>query len=173
MSDWFMITVVGEDRAGIVARLTDVLLQGQCNLGEASMIRLSGNFTIMLMAQCAGDQQQLVDMLTPVVDDLALRLHVDHIEPHLHAQCTPDARITVHGADRVGIVAQVTRALADAGLHILDLQSDVAGDPSAPIYIMRIEGQALQGLAALDKAVQALTQQGVHAELEPIELLIG
>ena len=38
---WLMLTVVGTDRAGIVARLTDALYRGGCNLGEASMARLA------------------------------------------------------------------------------------------------------------------------------------
>ncbi len=44
-----MLTLVGTDRPGIVAALTETLFRASCNLGEASMARLSGNFTIMLM----------------------------------------------------------------------------------------------------------------------------
>lgn len=47
MKRWHMLTVVGRDRAGIVAALTDTLYRGGANLGEASMTRLGGNFTIM------------------------------------------------------------------------------------------------------------------------------
>ena len=44
------------------------------------------------------------------------------------------------GADRAGIVAQVTGQAAAAGLNILDLESDVGGTESHPIYILQIEG---------------------------------
>ncbi|CAK0777283.1 hypothetical protein CCP3SC15_5790004 [Gammaproteobacteria bacterium] len=47
MKQWYMLTVVGQDRPGIVALLTASLYEGGCNLGEASMIRLGGNFTII------------------------------------------------------------------------------------------------------------------------------
>ncbi|MEW8430322.1 MAG: amino acid-binding protein, partial [gamma proteobacterium symbiont of Ctena orbiculata] len=42
--NWQMLTLVGEDQPGIVARVTDALYRGGCTLGETSMIRLGGNF---------------------------------------------------------------------------------------------------------------------------------
>jgi len=51
MDKWYMLTVVGEDRPGIVAKLTHALFEGGCDLGEASMMRLGGSFTIMLMVK--------------------------------------------------------------------------------------------------------------------------
>ena len=38
---WFMLTLVGEDRPGIVAHLSAALFDGGCNLGEATMMRRS------------------------------------------------------------------------------------------------------------------------------------
>ena len=35
--------------------VTRALFEGGCNLGEASMIRLGANFTIMLMVSYSGD----------------------------------------------------------------------------------------------------------------------
>ncbi len=48
-NNWYMLTAVGEDRAGIVAGVTKALFEGGCNLGDASMMRLGGSFSIMLM----------------------------------------------------------------------------------------------------------------------------
>ncbi|NIQ01387.1 MAG: amino acid-binding protein, partial [Nitrospinaceae bacterium] len=50
-----MLTLVGKDRPGIVARISEALFQGGCYLGEASMARLGGNFSIMLMVRSAGE----------------------------------------------------------------------------------------------------------------------
>ena len=55
MKKWFMLILVGKDQPGIVAQITRALYEGECNLGEASMVRLGGNFTVMLMVQSAGD----------------------------------------------------------------------------------------------------------------------
>lgn len=173
MSHWYMLTLVGQDRPGIVARLTHALFEGGCNLGEASMMRLGGNFTIMLMVQHDSTAKALSALVEPVAESLDLHLHVDRIEGHLHKRIEPDVRITVHGADRAGIVAQVTGALAEAGLNILDLESDVAGSPEKPIYILHIEGVARDGVEALRLALAAVADKGIEANIQAIDTMIG
>ncbi|MDT8404593.1 glycine cleavage system protein R [Sulfuriflexus sp.] len=173
MDHWYMLTLVGEDRPGIVAKLTHALFEGGCNLGEASMMRLGGNFTIMLMVGFDGRGKQLTDLVNPVAESLGLHLHVDAIKGELHKHLEPDVRITVYGADRPGIVSEVTGALAEAGLHILDLESDVAGSEDAPIYIMHIEGHAGEGVGSLRAALDVVKTRGVEASLSEIDTLIG
>lgn len=173
MRKWYMLTVVGEDRPGIVARLTHALYEGGANLGEASMLRLGGNFTIMLMVDYAGTAGELHGLIEPVLESLGLRWHIDPIEGRLHAHTVPDVRVTVFGADRAGIVAHVTGALAEAGLNILGLESDVGGTEQQPIYIMHIEGSAAEGVDALRSALAALDEQGMQVTVEPIDTLIG
>lgn len=138
------------------------------------MMRLGGNFTIMLMVKFAGTQKALAEILESEVDSLGLHMHIDKIEAHLHAHLQPDVRISVYGADKMGIVARVTSALAETGLHILDLESDVAGEMDKPIYVMHIEGHAAEGVEALRAALDVVKKEaGIEAQLEPIETMIG
>ncbi len=175
MSDkkWFMLTVVGRDRPGIVARISKALFEGGCSLGEASMMRLGGNFAIMLMVQSPGTVASLEQLVEGAGHELGLRVHLDPIEGALHQHLEPDVRITVFGADRPGIVAQVTGALAQAGLNILDLESDVAGSAARPIYVMHIEGQALHGIEALRSALEYDAGDGIEVSLTAVDTLIG
>ena len=170
---WYMLTVVGRDRPGIVARLSHALYEGGCNLGEASMLYLGGNFTIMLMVQFQDGSRELTALVAPVCESLGLHLHIDRIEGALHHHPVPDVRITVSGADRAGIVAQVTGALAEAGLNILNLESAVAGSEAEPLYIMHIEGQAREGIEALRAALDIVTREGIEASLAPMDTVIG
>jgi glycine cleavage system transcriptional repressor len=170
MSNWKMLTLVGADRPGIVARVTDALYQGGWNLGEASMLRLGGNFTIMMMVAGQGDVREL---LRPVSEEMGLRLHVDPIEGGLHQHVVPNIQVRVSGADRAGIVAQVTGALATAGFNILELESDVAGSEQSPVYIMHIQGYADATVESLQEAVQGLGELGVDVQVSAIETLIG
>jgi len=155
---WYMLTLVGEDRPGIVAHVTAALYDGGANLGEASMMRLGGNFTIMMMVKFAGTTRMLDNMLETVVDSLGLHLHIDAIKGHLHDHRDPDVRISVYGADRPGIVAKVTGVLAEAGLDILDLESDVAGTEDKPIYIMQID------------KIQPLRDVSTHGRIELLSM---
>ena len=173
MGKWFMLTVIGKDRPGIVAHVTAALFDAGCNLGAASMMRLGGNFAIMLMVVHDGTAKSVADVVSPVTDSLGLALHVDRIDGRLHEHIEPDVRITVAGADRAGIVAQVTGALAEAGLNIVNLESDVAGTADRPLYIMHVEGQALEGIDSLKGAMEIIRRQGIDASLTPIDTVIG
>lgn len=170
---WFMLTVVGEDRPGIVAALTRVLYEGGCNLGEASMLRLGGNFTIMMMINGAADVAALDHIVRPVSAELHLRIHIDQITARLHDHRQPNAQITIYGADRAGIIADVTGALAEAGFDILDLNSDVAGTEDQPVYIMMIDGYVQGNVEQLNHALQPLRDNGIEATLTPLDTLMA
>ena len=171
--NWYMLTLVGKDRSGIVAHVTHALYEGGCNLGETSMMRLGTSFTIMMMVQYDGTIKSLEKMIQGEAESLELHTHIDRIEGGLHQHHEPDVRITVYGADRTGIVAHVTGALAEAGLDILDLTSDVGGTKVDPIYIMHIEGQAREGIEALQSALDIVRKEGVDARLTPVDTMIG
>lgn len=173
MAQWYMVTVVGEDRTGIVSHLTRALYEGGANLGEASMLRLGGNFTIMLMTQFQGSVDQLGQLIAPAVEAMGLRCHVDPIQGRLHQHAKADVRVSVYGADRAGIVAQVTGALAEAGLDILELESDVVGSTDKPVYVMVIEGRATKGLEVLRAALDAVPDPRVDAQIEAIDTMVG
>ena len=170
---WYMLTMVGRDRPGIVSHVTAALYDGGCNLGEATMARLGGNFTIMLMVQFDGKRQALLNQIEPVVQSMGLHVNIDSINAELHHHLIPDVRITVYGADRLGIVAQVTTALTEAGLNILGLESDVAGTVEQPIYVMTIEGVASEGIASLQAVLDIMSGKGIETSLSAIETMIG
>ncbi len=168
MSEWKMLTLVGEDQPGIVGRVTQALFDQDWNLGEASMIRLGGNFTVMMMVSGMGDAAEI---LKPVVTEMGLRLHVDDITGSLHQHVVPNVQVRVVGSDRAGIVAQVTAALAECGFNILELESDVAGSSEEPVYIMYILGYADVPVETLESAVRDLGD--IEATVSPIETMIG
>ena len=170
---WYMLTLIGEDKPGIVAAITRALFDFGLNLGETSMLRLGGNFTVMMMV--SGDHQEaaLRDRLKPVIEAQGMCLNIDPIRAHLHEHLLPNIQVTVTGADRAGIVAQVTAALAELGFNILDLESDVAGTAEKPVYIMQIAGVANVPVESVEQALEPLRQDGVDVNVSAIETYIG
>ncbi|MCU7920895.1 MAG: amino acid-binding protein [Candidatus Thiodiazotropha sp. (ex Epidulcina cf. delphinae)] len=171
--NWQMLTLVGEDRPGIVAQVTDALYQGGCTLGETSMIRLGGNFTIMMMVNGGQSEQALASCLAPVAEQLRLRFHLDPMHGGLHQHRIPNFQVRVNGADRAGIVASVTGVLAGLGFNILELDSDVVGSSDKPVYIMTIQGYAEASLEALETALNRLRSEEIDVHVSAIETLIG
>ncbi len=173
MDKWYMLTLVGKDRSGIVSHVTAALYDAGCDLGESSMLRLGDSFTIMMMVKFRGSSQAVRQIVAPVAESMGLHLHVDKIEGKLHHHIEPDVHIVVYGADRPGIVARVTGALAEAGLNIVNLDSNVGGSSEQPIYIMHIDGVAGEGIPALRSVLDILAKEGVDVQLRPIDTMIG
>ncbi len=74
--------------------------------------------------------------------------------------------VSVHGADHTGIVAAVTRVLADAGVNVCDLQTRLAG----ALYVMFMDVAVPPGVDDLDERLQAVaTEQDVTITLRPFE----
>ena len=170
---WYMLTLIGEDKPGMVAAITKALFDLGMNLGETSMLRLGGNFTIMMMVSGAHEEGLLRQRLRPGIEAQGMCLHVDPIQAHLHEHLLPNVQVTVSGADRAGIVAQVTAALAESGFNILDLESDVAGTREKPVYIMQITGVTELPVEAVEAALQTLRDEGVEVNVSAVETYIG
>jgi glycine cleavage system transcriptional repressor len=175
MNNWYMLTLVGEDHQGIVARVTTALFEKGLSLGETSMIRLGGNFTIMMMVNSPDDVsvENIDQALEPVVESMDLCMHLDPIEGHLHKHVVPNITVRVNGADQAGIVSSVTTALSEAGFNILDLASDVAGMNDDPVYIMMIEGYSDKSYEELQEAVDKVILPGVDVTVSPVEMMVG
>ena len=172
-TQWHMLTLIGEDKPGIVAAVTRALFEFGLNLGETSMLRLGGNFTVMMMVSGEHSEAELRDRLKPVIEAQGMCLNIDPIKAHLHEHLVPNIQVTVTGADRAGIVAQVTSALAEAGFNILDLESDVAGTADKPVYIMQIAGVADVAVEVIERALVPLREEGVDVNVSAIETYIG
>jgi glycine cleavage system transcriptional repressor len=169
-----MLTLVGKDQPGIVARLSTALCQGGCNLGESSMARLGGNFTIMLMVQYEGTADALEKMVTPVAGELGLHKHVDLVEGGQHFLIQPNVRISVYCSDRPGIMEEVTTSLTGVGLNILNLDSNIGVEENTTTYFIHLEGVASDGIDPLYEVLDILSsEKNMQTQLIPIDTLLG
>ncbi len=140
----FAVSVVGADRPGIVAGITEALYKLGCNIADSSCAMLAGEFAMILIISRKKPftKVQLQDELKPVCDRLGMTLSIRHLtqkEEQRHDENGEICQITVYGADQPGIVYRVTSRLAEQQINIMDLQTKLAGTPEAPVYIMLLE----------------------------------
>ena len=161
MENWYMLSLVGKDQPGLVAKLSAALCRNGCNLGDSSMARMGGNFTVMVMVQWAGDQAALETIVAPLAQDLNLTFHVDAVSGSMEHHVQPDIRISLYAEDRKGIVGDVTTALAEAGLNILQLDSNVDEEPGkqSKTYYLHIEGTLSKGIEPVEDALDILCEE--------------
>jgi len=78
----------------------------------------------------------------------------------------PTAVVSVHGADHPGILAAVTRVLAEQGVNVCDMQTRLVED----LYVMIVDVAVPPGVDDLDDHLQAVaSEQGVKLTLRPVD----
>jgi glycine cleavage system transcriptional repressor len=136
------ISAIGADRPGIVAEVTGVLVRSGCNLEDTSMSILRGHFAMMLVVAVPDgvSADSLEAALAPVAATLELVVVVRPIDDSVPTSPEGGAwTVSVYGADRPGIVHEVTAFLARTESNIVDLTTRVIGDAERPVYAMFID----------------------------------
>jgi glycine cleavage system transcriptional repressor len=166
--DTLAITVVGHDRPGIIARTAEVLSAYRMNLEDSSMTLLRGHFAMTLV--CAGDaaaaevEQALVAAVDPSLA-VTVRPVPEEDEP---VPVGSSYLVTVHGADRLGIVARLAGTIAAAGGNITDLTTRLTGS----LYVLVAEVDlppAVDAHALQAELVRAGRELGVDVTVRRLE----
>jgi glycine cleavage system transcriptional repressor len=173
------LSALGADRPGIVAAVSGVLGDLGCNLEDSTMTNLQGHFAVMLVVSAPDDVSAtaLEDALGPVAGRFELVVAVRPLEevpvPVESSFGTDPWTIAVHGADRPGIVRDVTGALAQAGGNVVDLSTHLVGEDRAPVYVMTLwvtlPGGAA-GLEAAERIREAAAALDVHCSVHRDEV---
>lgn len=132
------VTAVGVDRPGIVAAVAEVLQERGGNVEDSAMTILGGHFAIVLLVASDDEPEQLRAALQEATTELGLTFSVSRADGQ-RGPVEPTHLLSVYGADRPGILAGVTRALADLGVNVTDLETRVLGADTEPVYAMVVE----------------------------------
>ncbi|MFA9431486.1 glycine cleavage system protein R [Egicoccus sp. AB-alg2] len=161
------VTAVGADRPGIVAAVADVLHERGGNVEDSAMTILGGHFAIVLIVRTDDQPQELREALESATSGLGLVVSVSRAEG-TRRPAEPTHLLSVYGADRPGIVAGVTRTLAELGANITDLETQVIGQDE-PVYAMVIELVADEESQLDDRLRTVCAGLGVDYTLRTIE----
>lgn len=125
-----MVAAIGDDRPGVVAALSGVLVEQGCNLSDAQMSVLQGHASMMLVVDAPPSLtgEALQASLAEGIKELDHDVWVRPLSENVEAPAAEDLwMVSVHGADRPGMVFEVCRLLAEAGVNVVDLKSRLAG----------------------------------------------
>ena len=125
-----VLTVIGDDRPGLVSAVSAVVSARGASWEQSQMARLGGKFAgILLVDVPEGQTSALTEDLRALE---AEGLHVS-VEPAGEPAEDEVARLRLDllGADRSGIVAEISAALADRGVGIEELSTGVREAPMA------------------------------------------
>lgn len=158
-----VLTVIGDDRAGLVNAVAEVVARHGGNWEQSQMAELAGKFAgIVLVTVPDGSSAALVAALEPLQGMLDITAQEGSV-PVL-----PDAglqRFTLElvGADRPGIVREITEVLATHGVNIDSLRTEARDAPMSGGRLFEaravLEVSASTDLGALRVALERLADE--------------
>jgi len=166
----FIIVAIGEDRPGIVAKVTEILFKNGFNIEDSSMTRLNNEFTIMLIVKGDKSLEHLKQEFSQLEKE-GLTIIIKEVSEDVinkPRKKLPIFNIAVYGSDKPGIVYKVSKLLADKGINISDLRTEKVNS----LYIMFIESEFPEEVDILEfnREVEKLKQElDVDIEIENVE----
>ena len=165
----FAVTVIGQDRPGIIAEATGALAELGGNLEDSTMSILRGHFAMVLLVSCDVAATAVEDALNPMTAGGHLLVSVREVPVETGSPATGSAHLlSVHGADRAGIVSAVAGVVAGVGGNITDLSTRLSGD----LYVLLAEVDLPPGVDvnALTRDLEVVAQSlGVDVTLRPLD----
>jgi glycine cleavage system transcriptional repressor len=163
------VTAIGEDRPGIISRVTEVLFEKGGNLTDSTMTLLGGHFAIMLLYDTDEDPGELEAALERATADLGLGIRVG--PAGAAGQSAPPTHVlTIYGSDRPGIVYRATTALADREVNVTDLTTRLlAAKRDVYACVMEVTVPADRDADAIAEAVRAASGD-VEVNIKPLDV---
>ena len=119
-----VITLNGDDRAGIVESISKIIVEHQGEWVESRMANLSGKFAGILLANIPEQSCENFKLaLNSGLPDLNITIQsVDSDREQTQQQCY---RLDLIGQDRPGIIHRISSLLVKNGATVEDLESEV------------------------------------------------
>ncbi len=152
-----IISVLGQDQPGIVAAVSNALFDLDCNIENISQTILQSIFGAILIVAAPKEltDESLAVSLKEAVSHLSLeitvkRFPVESSQGNRENDSAPFV-ITTVGPDKKGLVAAITKIIADYGVNITNLQAVFKGgnDPLGNMMIYEVSIPKTVALAVL------------------------
>src|SRR3954452_20301553 len=107
----FVLTVLGDDRPGLVSAISGAVNAHGASWERSQLARLAGKFAGIVLVSVPGERYDALVADLAALDGAGLKVVVERTDEPARAE---SLRLTLEllGADRPGIVAEVSSALA-------------------------------------------------------------
>lgn len=157
MATYLVLTIIGDDKPGLVELLSETIARHSGNWLESNMAHLAGKFAGILRVSVddlhadalVQDLQRLSSVLRLVVEKVSMT------EPPARQRTL---RLTLVGNDRPGIIKEISRALAAQHVNVEELTTQCSSAP--------MSGEPLFNAQALLKVPADLDLHVLQRQLE-------
>ena len=139
MRKQLILTASGHDRVGLVGEFTELIQRFGGNVEASRMVRLGGDFAMLVFV--TAPEKKIEGLRKSLAD-----VHYSNFDVHSRLSEVVDpvetgvkpCAITVLGADHIGIIHQVASYLAEQGINVENMTTEVVAAPmsGSPLFTM-------------------------------------
>ncbi len=130
MESPIVMSVIGPDRPGLVELIASTVKSAGGNWLESRMCQLGGQFAGILRVGVSTENRDGLVSAIGALEDRGLSVTVRDSGEDPGERCSEVVMVEILGADRPGIVSQISQALAKRGANVQELST---GCRSAPM----------------------------------------
>ena len=138
---YLVISALGEDRPGIVNRLSKVLLDQGCNIEDSRMTVLGGEFAIMLLVEGKWNTLAKVENVLPELErQLGMTIIAKRTGERVTGKNLLPYGVDVVAMDHPGIVNNLAEFFAERNINIEDMSTSsyAAAHTGTPMFSVRM-----------------------------------
>lgn len=143
-----VVTVLGPDRPGIVSQLSERAQRFGANWATSHMVARAGEFAGMVQFEVARESADALADALRALESSGLRVVVTKSEGTQAPAGQRGFDLELAGEDRLGIVSHLTRILAERGISIEHIHTEIAGGGAAGKQTFKIGAHLLAPNAA-------------------------
>lgn len=141
MSNYLVMSALGQDRPGIVNQLSRAILDNGCNVEDSRMTVLGGEFALILMVSGGWDAiAKLEGQMPSLQDELGLTIIARRTEERTSATGLVPYEIDVVSMDHPGIVHDVAEFFSNRNINIEEMNtgSYAAAHTGTPMFSLKM-----------------------------------
>lgn len=138
MNHYLVLTVIADDRPGIVEKVAQAVTRHQGNWMESSMARLVGKFAGILLVEVSdAEKDSLIASLAKLSSD-GINITVEDSNQESHEEKEAIC-IEIVANDRAGIVGEISSLMAQNGVNLESLETFCESAPMSADMMFHAE----------------------------------
>ncbi len=137
METSYIVTFIGDDRPGLVESLSRVIESNRGNWLESRLSQLGGKFAGLVLVKLPDENGAALQADLKALSSTGLSVRVTPAIPLPSSRRGRDITLRVIGPDRIGIVREISRALAQREVNVVEMDSEVSSAPMSAELIFR------------------------------------
>jgi glycine cleavage system regulatory protein len=139
----YIVTFIGDDRPGLVESLSRAIENNRGNWLESRLSQLGGKFAGLVLVSLPGDNGAALEADLKGLSASGLSVRVTPATSLTASRRGQSITLTVIGPDRLGIVREISRALAQRQINVVEMDSEVNSAPMSAelIFSARIDAE--------------------------------